>query len=379
MMATKAKVSPSAVRRDVAPDPERPTLPERLLRRMPGPYLVSGLVLAVFLNFPGYLLVHLLDTGTVHGALAIDFQGRVPETRWQQIAAVAAWTVLTAFTLWMARAIRRRVTAAEGVLAPLLPEGVVSYRAAFSRLAATWPPLLIALLLAAATYPYTVAAFREAAGPGELAYYAVRLPLQYIIFGAALWAYIATLWGVRELGRQPLRLQPFREDSMLGLRPIGALVLAVSLLFFGFLAIFVAIALLSPIYGQLALLVVALTVVGVLLFFVPLDGVHRQMAAVKTRELAELHRAVLRLVEAPELPQATAAPVDLGVTLAALSTALTEWRRGIGLEAAERRVASMPVWPFDTAILRRLGAAALSILVAAGTSAVVALAKRWSI
>lgn len=201
---------------------------------------------------------------------------------------VAAWIVLALYALWMVRAVRLRVLAAEGTVAPLVPGGPETYRAAFGGLAAPAPPLLTGLLLAVATHPFTATALREAAGPWEFAYDVVRTLLVFVIYGAALWAYVAALWGVHALGRIPLYRRPLSEDSMVGLRPTGALALSITFLYFGWLAILVVIALVNPVYPQLVLVLIGLTVLGVVLFVWPLDGVHRQMAAVKGEQMASL-------------------------------------------------------------------------------------------
>src|SRR5262249_35834127 len=158
--------------------------------------LLYGLLLAVFVGFPGFLLFYLLDTGSVDGALDANFRGFAPEKRWRQVVMVAAWIALAFYGLWMARAVRRRGFAAQAALAPLVPGGAEPYRAAFAGLSATAPVLLAALLLAAVTYPFTATALREAAGPWEITYDVVRALLVFIIYGAALWTYGAALWGV---------------------------------------------------------------------------------------------------------------------------------------------------------------------------------------
>jgi len=251
------------------------------------------------------------------------------------------------------------------------------YRAAFRGLSATAPPLLAALLLAGATFPFTATALREAVGPWEFAYSAVRAVLAFVIYGAGLWTYGAALWGVRTLGKLPLQLQPFREDRMLGLRPIGALTLSVSVLYFGWLAILVVIALVNRDLGQLVLVLTALTMLGVVLFVWPLDGVHRRMVAVKDEHQASLRRTVLRMAEPSEsASEPYSGAVDLATTLEGLRAVLADLRRSATLEMVERRVAKMPTWPFDAAILRRLGMAVAPILVALVAAAIVGLYKR---
>lgn len=361
---------------NAVPAPAPPTLLERLLGRTRSAYLGRGLILAMLLNTPGFLIIHALETGGIHAVLPGRLDARagemVPAEGWRQIATVTVWIILTSYAVWMTRAIRLRVLAAETLLAPLLSGGAARYRAAFGGFAAAGPPLLIAAVLAGVTYPYPVAALRQAVGPWEVAYFTAGTFVLDIVYGCAVWSYVAALWGLHRLGTQPLRMQTFAKDRVLGLRPIGALILSISLAYFGLVAILVAIAVLSPVYDQFVLLLAALTILGVVLFFLPLRGVHRQMARAKEEQVAALRLEMLSVLDSAPPTAGAVTPI----AVADLWAVLVARERREALAAAKPQVEGMAVWPFDTAILRKLGTVAGSILAAAVTSyALVALER----
>ncbi len=102
----------------------------------------------------------------------------------------------------------------------------------------------------------------------------------------------------------------------------------------------------------------ALAVVGVIMFFLPLNRVHKAMVHERERALgsvqAQLHQFVMGANDpGPETSEAT---------LPEVLNRLGELRRLHTLEMMEQRLSKAPTWPFDTLILRRLATTALAVI-----------------
>src|SRR5262249_27535315 len=103
---------------------------------------------------------------------------------------------------------------------------------------------------------------------------------------------------VYRAGKLPLRLRPFTEDRMLGLKPFGAVSLRLASVYAVIPIVFAVLATVnatsSPNGVAIILstwrpgdfvLVASLVVIGVGLFFLPLLSIHRQLVDAKHREL----------------------------------------------------------------------------------------------
>ena len=166
----------------------------------------------------------------------------------------------------------------------------------------------------------------------------------FVVF-TLVWIYVRGLAGLWRISLRPLRLAPSHLDPWLGTRQLGSLALSMASIYFLYLGLAF---LLVPIglrdaVAQIGLLVI-LFGLGVVMFFLPLRAVHRQMAAEKVREVAWLRdrRAMTVAVSRHQLDPG---PAD----------AVAGLRDTVGIEIAERHVASIRTWPFDGSILARLG------------------------
>ena len=104
----------------------------------------------------------------------------------------------------------------------------------------------------------------------------------------AVWVYLALLLGPNRLGRRPLLLTAFPEDLSLGLGEVGRLAFtAFGMYAAGFTPV-LAISLANPLR---LLLDLGLFLLGVLVFFACLQGLHRQLLAARRHYLASCTRA----------------------------------------------------------------------------------------
>lgn len=341
---------------------QHPTLVERIIGWTHIPYGWASLFIAVFASAPGYVLARYLETGSLEQSIRLFFQGYVPPTFWQIALALFLWTLHTFYTFWMIRYLRLKVVAAEGEIAPLLSqEG--NYRQGFRWVANPWPPLGFAVFLLLAFAQFGIRDMLVESNFFQALYHALRLvliTLLYLAYGTVFWAYISALWGLYQLGQQPLRLKPFYQESSMGLRPMAALSLSIAFAYLGFVGILVLLYVFSPVSPQFTITLVILTLVGILMFFLPLNGVHGQMLREKKRWEKALRWRLVAALGLGELSEAE----NPQTTLDDLRKTLAELKRIVALEAAERKVAAIPTWPFDTGMLRRLGTIASTILIA---------------
>jgi hypothetical protein len=172
--------------------------------------------------------------------------------------------------------------------------------------------------------------------------------------GTALWVYGSALGGLYRLGRGPLRLKPFYEDRTMGLRPLASLSLSLSLAYFVLLLIMVLMLFIGPVRPEYVGTVIALLLLGVGLFFLPLLGAHRRMKeekdALKKALQARWGEVVTRSLAADDDADATASLVaDVDAVVA--------------LQALDRKVATVSTWPLDTSILSKLGVMIIPVLI----------------
>jgi hypothetical protein len=180
----------------------------------------------------------------------------------------------------------------------------------------------------------------------------LALGVVWSILGQFVWVYFSAIRGLHQLGKQPLRLKPFHEDPMLGVRPIGVLSLTLALAYLTPLGLFtLGIILVGAALSAATPLVSGLASLGVVLFFLPLNSTHQQMLQAKQRAQTELRTQFSELWRGSSNPGGEAS-----------SGALSRVERLLMLEIAKREAAALPTWPFDTRILGRLAAIILSLI-----------------
>jgi hypothetical protein len=164
-----------------------------------------------------------------------------------------------------------------------------------------------------------------------------------------VWVYLASLYGLHSLARQPLVFRRHHEDRLLGMRAFGSLSLSLAVCYFvglalGFLLFELASAdpvLYTSKHDPAFVLAAALVASGVALFFLPLRAVHAKMEHEKRRERERLD-AWYGTLFAGEPPAARSEDME---------TTLREVRNIAAFQIMERHVEAIHTWPFDTKTL----------------------------
>ena len=169
------------------------------------------------------------------------------------------------------------------------------------------------------------------------------------MFGSFIWVYFSSLWGIYKLGNEPLNLKSHYEDRMLGVRPIGSISLTLFAAYSSVLVLGSIALLLSPdLLGTAALIV--MVVFGVAMFFIPLNSVHKTMVEQKRSQIVKVQQEFIRLTNSATEQIPDRAEKILG-----------QLRDTQILQINRDYVSRLPTWPFDTPILGKFAAIALSV------------------
>lgn len=187
--------------------------------------------------------------------------------------------LLIFYVLYGIRFMRLKVVATEPELFAISPQGEETLHRIFSRVSDSRPPIILTVIFSAQGLP-------NIDSPGDIP------PLLWfgglVVTGlfTFVWVYFSSLWGLYKLGKQPLKLKPYYEDTTLGVRPVGSLSLSLAFAYFigiGLFALSGAVTGTPPPPNVIAFFS-ATVLLGVIMFFLPLNSIHRRMAQEKRRE-----------------------------------------------------------------------------------------------
>ena len=349
--------------------PERATFLERFVTAFHIPFYSGCIILAFLFGPPGAILSVYVQTRNLDESIArthcLFFGRQIPG--WQGIAGLGILLFLLFYILYMIRYMRLRLVSSKPLLVPLLPEGEETFHKIFGRVSNKSPPIILSLMLITPYFllaaPDVIKSFFEfGTNLVNLVYLVMAYPIWFIIFSTFAWVYFGSILGLRELGKGSLKMKPFYEDKMLGVRPIGSLSFSFAITYFFGLSIIALLPLVlsSDLSSSLVYvgLLLGLTLLGTVFFFLPLYTIHSKMVEVKNRERESLR---LRVIKAGELPDESLirdseSPLsDIKDTLSRLTIAIT-------FNITEKEVENILTWPFDTVILSRLLAMIISIM-----------------
>jgi hypothetical protein len=303
---------------------------ERILSRLPGPRRawIAAWALVPWLNLAVVQIVDAADRGG-------------PGVTLREVLNRAAVTVAIVLALWGGM----RIIADLRRLPPALATVVEQDEPEVAGLFGGIDSMLVPLLLTAASM--VVLPIDEALA-GDLVAAAIQA-LTWLIVGiplwTAVWIYLTVQVGLGRLGQGRLTLQAYRGDRSLGLLPVGRLAFTAFWMLLGVVGPLV-LTNASDIPGAVVGTVVL--VAGVGLFFWSLRRLHRQMIAVREREL-ELARGLYMQTYQQVRDQPTLEV--LGRQASLLKAA----------EELERRAERILVWPFDEVTFARVVAIASSV------------------
>src|SRR2546422_4638102 len=341
---------------------ERPTFVEQAITAIPLPYLVTSTILALLATGPGYFLARLIETGGDWNQTVVAIYGDAfALPLWRLTPLIILSVGFNLYLLWLVRHSRLHIARYASEIAPLLPDGKAGVRRIFRHLSSRLP--VIGLAAAFGLFFSLLLLEPMPHGFGFLEFLILGLTLLFLPFVDAqvIWNYVATIWGVHRVGREALRLRPAVEDPMLGLRPLGSLSLGATFYYFRALAIIIAEVTLSPDPVRPAYLafLVVLILFGAGLLFLPLLSIHRLMVAEKRRAMDSASSRAGDVYAPLTAGNPTSEP-----SLHEVRDLLLRTHGMLLHREEERRIQTLPTWPFETRAMTRIAAITLTGVVA---------------
>jgi hypothetical protein len=171
--------------------------------------------------------------------------------------------------------------------------------------------------------------------------------------GTGIWLFFSSIWSLRKLAKQPMKLKPSSEDPLFGLGAIGSLSLALVIIYFGAvglrgLGILASGVETTPMVVNLAFESI-LMMLGFIMFLITINAFHRKMADQKELEKSKLHEQ-RRMIHESSVNNNSKA----GRSRAYMEKLLV-------LDIMERRLDKASTWPFDKGVLSHISTILLSV------------------
>jgi len=332
--------------------PEGSTPIEWLVNLVHLPYALGCLFWTILLRVGGPLIARYVDTSDPNATLTVVLDPSL--SLWQAIANLVLNLVLLPFLLiFLVRFMRLKLVQSEPELSAISPQGAETLHKVFGGLSRLLPPILIgAALLGLFVIPGGTPSVKGSGGNPTLA---DLFELGSTLFngfslGSFLWVYLSSLRGLHKLGGGALRLRAVSEDPMLGLRPLGSISLSLAGAYFAVVFLGTITLLILPFgFSDVALLLIFL-VAGIVMFFLPLNNIHRRMQQAKRLEQSRIREQFNQLANSADSPVHEDS-----------RDALTRIEKLLVVHILDRKVSAVPTWPFDTGILGRFFAITLSV------------------
>lgn len=321
---------------------ERPTPVERFVQIIPLKYPLALLVWTIVLGPLVFGIVQYFQSSS-----AFYFPAPIN---------AALGSILFFYGFYSSRYVRARVLAAESTVSPIVSGGDSAYRSLFGRVTSTRSIAILAVVLEILAFLATLQ------GRDVSILTAYNLVTQVLIiapFATLVWEYASASWGLHRLGQSQLWLKSFLEDRFMGARPIGNLSLSLTLAYLGGLLLFFLDTLTflhvttDPYLFSFYIILLSL---GVVMFFLPLNSLHKRMQAEKFSRQRELGVKLSGLLRAN-----TSTTQDRAASIENVQKGITELVQLKDLEITDRKLASIPTWPFDVQLLAKLITIVLSI------------------
>jgi hypothetical protein len=322
---------------------ENPTLVERFICLIHLPYPLAVLFWSVVLGSPGFFTVQYLVTGASTFTLNPS-----------SLANEFLFVLVPYYLFFMVGYMRRKIVAGEAPIVPRLAEGEEDYHKAFRGATSTLPVILLATILSPIALTASFGDFKP--NTLGLAFFDVLSTyLSGLAFSTYLWMFANASLGLHRLGGSSLKLGSYLEERMMGAKPLGNLALSLTAVYYGGVLLLILlfynfIATNLPLQAFLAICLL----LGVGFFFLPLNSIHKRMQAEKRRLQRDMGARYSRLTESVSPDNSNASLDDVRNSI----TRLTDLQQ---LEMLDRKVSSLPTWPFDIQVVSKFITIVLSV------------------
>lgn len=327
---------------------------EKFVGLLPLPYWASCIVLSILIGPPMQFLSGFIDTGSLQKAFSFTFNlaaagsGIVTLSSFQGVVAQSAWSLTLFSNLYLQRFMRTKLVSYESNLIPISPTGEATMNRHFGGVYRILPVIIMGVLITLLSGPYIFVQASQLQGSATFVYQAVSNPLVSVLFGGFIWVYFRALWGLYKLGKEPLKLAPSDEDRMLGVKPIGSISFSLFLAYNVVIGLSVLGLFESPDPVSIGALL-GLAFLGGVMFFLPLNGIHKRMSENKETEEKQLQ---LRLTKLSNGVEGETGQVEILKSLRDVQL----------LKIKRENVSRLPTWPFDTGVLGKFLAIILAVV-----------------
>ena len=320
--------------------PEEPTIIERIANVMPGPFFLKCLVFWVIFGTPGMVLTRYLDTFNVDKALALFSQFTL-----QNVAVFSLANFVMPFYAFLGiHYMRLKIVEARPELEPVIVDGATTLNESFGSISNALPAIALAAFFGVVSIASFPGQTQHVAGYLSLIVKVVGLAFAMLSYGTFVWIYARSISGLHHLGKERLSLVPFYEDRHLGMKSMGSVSLSFAWVYF--LGIGLVFFSFNPLPLPTLVALLGLTLLGIILFFLPLHVVHVKMVKEKHSVEKALRKRLSQVMETPDDKE--------------------EGLRGITeiimFQMLEQKVSKISEWPFDTATLSWFSAIVITIV-----------------
>ena len=322
--------------------PEKPTPIERFVQLIPIRYPLAALAWVVILGPVSFGLFDYLQ----NGASPLYFPNPLN---------AFLGSLLLFYLFIIVRYVRASVASTEASVTEIMVGGEQAYDSIFGRVSNTRSIILLAVILEILAFTSTLPRRSISILSG---FDVLTQVILIVAFASLIWEYSVSSWGLHKVGSSHLKLKSFVEDRFMGARTIGNMALSLTTVYLVGLALFfLDTETFLPVFtAPFELFYLTLLAVGVVLFFLPLNSLHKKMLAEKGDRQRELNGQFLRLKQSNQNNsfdgQASTQSVEEGIL------ELIQLKE---FEITERKLANAPTWPFGIQLLAKLVTIILSV------------------
>jgi ABC-type multidrug transport system fused ATPase/permease subunit len=320
--------------------PEKLTLIEHVANLFPGPFFIKCLLFWTVFGTPGLILSRYLDTLSIDKTFA--FFGQV--TPLNVFVFSLANFIIPLYAFYGTRYMRVKIVDAIPKLESVTVNGKTGLTKLFDPVSNLWPALALAGVFGALSLVSLPGQTSHAVGYVSAIIKVVGFCFIMLSYGTFVWMYASSIRSLYRLGKERLRFVSYYEDVHMGMKSLGSLSLCFAWVYFvGITLTFFSV---NPLPLLILLAVLALIVLGIILFFSPVYTVHQKMVHEKHAAEKALRNRLSRIMQS--LDHREESPDEIADLFM--------------FQALEQKVCTISEWPFDARTLSWFSAIVLTVL-----------------
>jgi hypothetical protein len=327
---------------------------------------LGSIILSLILGPPGAIFSVYIENQDINNSLTrtiyLFFGTNLPLR--QGIIGLVVLSLFLFYLFYMINYLRMKLMNSKDSLLYLLFDKDENFNKIFAVGSQSWPPILIGVLL---IIIFTVQSFPEVprnftvyySGLASIIFITISYPIWFIVFSTFAWIYFSSIRGLHQLGSEELRMKSFQEDKMLGVRTIGSLSLSFAFTYFTGLGILALLPLIitpgTPSTGYIWLLMI-LSFLGIIFFFLPLNTIHVKMIEAKKNEQQKIREKFNNIIKRVEEEKIS------GNSETNMLSKIDTLLEVLIINITMKESSTIPTWPIDLPILSRFTAMIFSVI-----------------